>query len=203
MLGSLSMEVTAWNIFSSGRLCLEVSGSVRTSSLSELLLVPKALTNVCLWCALAPLAAARAPTAWSCITFSLSSRDRVRCRRSDCCCSCPSAALQLPSFSPARGTRDLCVPQSRGGREQCLLASWLPISADLTLPVSSSRTGWPSGGSTSQILPYVALFLISYTFTIQGNEAADLRGIAKYLLFGPAEPNPGYAVDCQLSRTLI
>lgn len=35
--------------------------------------------------------------AWSCITFSVSSRDHTRCGRSDCCCSRPNAALQVCS----------------------------------------------------------------------------------------------------------
>lgn len=37
--------------------------------------------------------------------------------------------------------------------------------------------------------------LISKLSTAQGNEATDLRAIAKCLLFGQAGPNPSYAEE--------
>lgn len=126
-IGMLSMEVTAQNIFSSKRLCLAVSGLVRRSSPSELLLVPKALAVICFLCALVPLAAIWIWAAWLLVVHHLLCFLQHPWEVCGSCCPCPGEALWVCSHlpSPARGSWCFCMPKGRGGREQCLLAPHL------------------------------------------------------------------------------
>lgn len=150
------MEVTAQNIFSSKRLCLEVSGLVGTSSLSELLLVPKALAEVCLQCAVVALAAAQAPVCLvmhHLLSFLKGSHEMWEVWLLLLPSQCSVAGLQPLLFLSARVSRHLCVPGA-GEAEGNVL--------DAFTIISSSRTNcWCSEGSTSRTLLHLMLSLIS------------------------------------------
>lgn len=104
------------------------------------------------WLVLRP----RLPGAWLCITFYISSRDCARCRRSGCCCSCPSTALQVCSCLPShqQEVAGMSVCPRAGEAESSVF--WLLVLDALTVLISSSRTSWWC--SKGQHIPNAPLF---------------------------------------------